>query len=225
MNKIDEIILKRDTTQENRRLYCLVLFDYYLDLYDKLVEQRFSNLKHHGINNKAMINFLFVCLHSVEDSYGLFEMFRHFKIGCGWSHRIIDVSQPDVERLFAMMPGYRLTGHKWEKKSPQQRSRIWESLNGQPVADFIKDSSVSQYAVMIDRGINELISLMPDDCLADLTLRRQAQTDWIKWMDLTGRFNLTQNTANGIKSRNLNICQNFTIEELSADKQLLLKGL
>ena len=45
---------------------------------------------------------------------------------------------------------------------------------------------------MIDRGINELISLMPDDRLVDLTLRRQAQTDWIKWMDLTGRFNLTQ---------------------------------
>ena len=65
-----------------------------------------------------MINFLFVCLYSVEDSYGLFEMFQHFKIGCGWSHRIIDVvSQPDVERLFAMMPGYRLTGHTWEKKS------------------------------------------------------------------------------------------------------------
>ncbi len=78
---------------------------------------------------------------------------------------------------------------------------------------------------MIDRGINELISLMPDDCLVDLTLRRQAQTDWIKWMDLTGRFNLTQNAANGIKSRNLNICQNFTVEELSADKQLLREGL
>ena len=100
MNKIDEIIQKWGNREKAYRLYRLVLFDYYLTRYFELTERKLDGIKHHGINDKALINLLFVCLNSVEkESCGLFEAFRNFKIVCGWSRRILTVSQPDVERL------------------------------------------------------------------------------------------------------------------------------
>ena len=88
MNKIDEIIQKWGNREEAYRLYRLVLFDYYLTRYFELTERKLDGIKHHGINDKALINLLFVCLNSVEkESCGLFEAFRNFKIVCGWSRR------------------------------------------------------------------------------------------------------------------------------------------
>lgn len=119
MNKIDEIIQKWGNREEAYRLYRLVLFDYYLTRYFELTERKLDGIKHHGINDKALINLLFVCLNSVEkESCGLFEAFRNFKIVCGWSRRILTVSQPDVERLFVLIPEHRSNNGKWENARP-----------------------------------------------------------------------------------------------------------
>ena len=192
MNKIDEIIQKWGNREEAYRLYRLVLFDYYLTRYFELTERKLDGIKHHGINDKALINLLFVCLNSVEkESCGLFEAFRNFKIVCGWSRRILTVSQPDVERLFVLIPEHRSNNGKWEKRPAGQRTKIWTALGEKSIADYItstgrkiSQSTVSDYvealceafifypALRFDIGGKELMKTNQKYYIVDLGLRR-----------------------------------------------------
>jgi len=158
-NKIDELIEQWGNPQEAHRIYRLVLFDYYLTRCFELTDRKLENIKHYGISEKkAMINFLFICLNSVEEnSYGLFEIFDRFKLVCGWSRRLLVVSHADIERLFVLIPEHLPNGNKWEKRPLNRRPKIWTALKEKGIADFIHDSSVGKYARMIDRGMEELL--------------------------------------------------------------------
>lgn len=226
MNKIDEIIQKWGNREEAYRLYRLVLFDYYLTRYFELTERKLDGIKHHGINDKALINLLFVCLNSVEkESCGLFEAFRNFKIVCGWSRRILTVSQPDVERLFVLIPEHRSNNGKWEKRPVGHRTKIWTALGEKSIADYIRDSSVGHYARLIDRGVDEVLEKLPPYCLVDLTAGRRAQSEWVEWINRTARMHLTNDIAVGSAGRYYDICKRFSTQMLEEDKMLLLSGL
>lgn len=226
-NKIDELIEQWGNPQEAHRIYRLVLFDYYLTRCFELTDRKLENVKHYGISEKkAMFNFLFICLNSVEEnSYGLFEIFDNFKLVCGWSRRLLVVSHTDIERLFVLIPEHLPNGNKWEKRPLNRRPKIWTALEEKSIADFIHDSSVGKYARMIDRGMDELLEKFPPYCLADLAAKHNGQADWIKWTEHTIPMHLTNNIAVGAARRSYNICKTFSIEMLLEDKKQMLEGI
>lgn len=225
MNPIDKIISQKGNHFDRRRLYCMVLFNYYLYRYYKLINQKFPEMEHFGINNKAEINFLFVCLNSINTDYGLFGIFYNFKISCNASGRIVNVSHPEVERLFAMMPDYCLFKHKWEERNPTKKPKIWNDLQEKPIAEFIHDSSVAKYAKMIDRGFDEMLSKLPCECLLNLTINRQEQSNWQAWLRQTTELNISQHISAELHNRNCEIRNCFSIEQLKADKMQMLANL
>ncbi len=226
MNKIDEIIQNWKNHEEADRVYRLALFDYYLTRYFELAQQKFDEVENCNISDKAMINFLFICLNSTEkESYGLFEAFPRFKIVCGLSRRILAVLQPDVERLFVLMPEHRMHGENWLRRTLKQRPKLWHALGDNNIADFIHDSSVGDYARMIDRGFDNFLNKTAPCCLADTALPFDKQTEWSSLINASAKMLLTQKICTETNRRYTDIRNSFSSESLVQDKQLLLSVL
>lgn len=224
MNKIDEII-SRWNEGERTRIYCLLLFNYYLHCYYRLMTEQLPDVKNYSLSGKAVTNFFFVCLNSVGEDYGLFEMFRRFRIVCGWNQRIVSVSQPDIERLCFMMPDYGTNGLKWEKRLPEKRPKPWKDIGEDQLSELLQSSSAGRYTRMIDLGITEVLARLPHECLADRQPQRQEQSAWKEWLSPTSEYRLTHRLSGGICRHSYDMKTRFSLEELTADKQLMQKSL
>lgn len=215
-NLLDQIIGRFENPAEQKRIDCIVIYDYYIQCYKDCVGSRFPGQNPIDNSDKMMAIFFLICLNSVEPRrYGLFEIFENFKISTNWANELLKMGQSEVDYLSPNMPRFKINGRGWKERTNVNAGR-WKELEDAPLSSFIYSSHLSDYAKMVDQGIKQIVDVLPEVCLRGLKAS-QVKDEWSMLKQSFAKFELILHSDHK-KPRGCNIKANFGKFTLNNDK-------